>query len=93
MLVLVKSGPETNEGKSALKLARDMSADVVLLQNGVYFALNELLEGFCGTVYALKEDMVLRGLGEHDVAKGLKDMNWDELIDAMAEEEKVVGIF
>ncbi|RME65589.1 MAG: hypothetical protein D6778_06065, partial [Nitrospirae bacterium] len=62
MLVLIKSAPNTPEGKRALRFARDMAADVCLLQNGVYFAEPERLEGFCGTVYVLSEDARLRGL-------------------------------
>ncbi len=91
MIVLIKSSPATSEGKRGLKTARDSSADIVLLQNGVYFALNEMLDGFCGTAYAIEEDLKMRGLA--DIKRGIKKIGWAELIDMMAKEDKVVGMF
>lgn len=93
MIVLIKSGPGTTEGRRGIKLARDMAADIVLLQDGVYFVLNDLLGGFCGTAYSIKEDMDLRGLIGADIPKDLKGIGWDELTDMMAGEDKVVGVF
>jgi len=89
MLMLVKSSPDTDEGKRGLKMARDLSADIVFLQDGVYFALSDTIDGFCGTAYATEEDLALRGL--QDRLNGVKVVGWDELIDMMAEEEKVIG--
>jgi sulfur relay protein TusB/DsrH len=91
MLVIVRSGPETEEGRRGVKLARDMAADLVLVQNGVYFAGRDRLEGFCGAAYALESDMALRGVGE--VEKGVKAVGYDGLVGLMAEEDKVVGMF
>jgi len=34
MLVIVKSTPDTVNGKGGVKMASDMAADMVLLQNG-----------------------------------------------------------
>lgn len=93
MLVLIKSGPDRAEGQWALKLARDMSADIVLLQNGAYFAINHMLDGFCGMVYAVEEDMEARWPGEDPALKGIRRITWDELVDMTAKEEKVVGAF
>jgi sulfur relay protein TusB/DsrH len=93
MLVLVKSAPDTTDGKRGIKLARDMAADVVLLQNGVYFAQIERLEGFCGTAYVLDYDARLRGLKDDEIEKRVRKLNYGGLIDIMAEAEKVVGIF
>lgn len=91
MLVIVKNGPDTADGRRAIKLARDMAGDLVLIQNAVYFAEKERVEGFCGTIYALEEDMKLRGITETE--KGVKTLGWDEFIDLMTENEKVVGAF
>jgi len=90
MLLIIKSGPETTEGKRAVKLARDMAGDIVLIQNAVYFAEKERLEGFCGTAYVLKDDVALRGI--NDIKKGIKIIEYPELIDLMAE-EKTIGAF
>lgn len=93
MLVIVKSAPETADGKRAVKLARDMAADLVLIQNGVYFSQRERLGGFCGSVYVLEEDRRLRGLGNEEIEKDLIGITYDSLINLMAGEEKVTGMF
>lgn len=93
MLVIIKSGPDTQEGKRAIRLARDMAADICLVQNAVYFSQKERLEGFCGSVYVLDEDIRLRGLKDGEIEKDLKKINYDRLVDMMADEDKVVGMF
>ncbi|MCC6347471.1 MAG: hypothetical protein IT388_09830 [Nitrospirales bacterium] len=93
MLVLVKSAPDTTDGKRGIKLARDMAADLVFLQNGVYFAQNDMLEGFCGTAYVLEEDCRLRGLGGGDLERDIKRLAYEDLIDLMSNNEGVVGMF
>ncbi len=91
MLVLIKSAPDTSEAKRGLKMARDMSADVAFVENGVYFALDEMIEGYCGTAYAVKEDVALTGMG--DRMRSIKVIDWDQLVDMMAGEDKVIGAF
>ena len=60
MLVIVKNGPDTVDGERS-EAWRDMAADLFLIQNGVYFAQEERLEGFCGTAYVLEDDLKLEG--------------------------------
>ena len=96
MLVIIKSAPDTPEGKKGVRLACDMFADIVLLQNGVYFIKKDKLEdlGFVRSAYVLEDDRRLRGLtddGEHK--KNIKDINYDGLVDLIAEHEKVIGMF
>ena len=93
MLVIVKSAPDTADGKRGLRLARDMAADVEFLQNGVNFAEDERLEGFCGTAYVLDDDTRLRGLKDGEIGKDIRKLTYPDLIDFMAEEDKVVGMF
>lgn len=93
MLTIIKSSPDTPEGKRGFRLARDMASDMVLLQNGVYFAQRERFEGFCGKVYILEEDMRLRGLGDDEILKDVIKIDYDSLVDLMVEEEKVIGMF
>lgn len=93
MFVIVKSAPDTTDGKRGMKLARDMAADVVLLQNAVYFAQKERLEGFCGTAYVLDDDVRLRGLKNDEIEKDIRKLDYGSLIDLMARADKVVGIF
>lgn len=91
MLVLIKSSHDTPEAKRAVKLARDMAADIVLLQNAVCLAQKDRLEGFCGTAHAIEEDLLLRGIS--DIDKGVRPIDYYQLIDLMADEDKVVGMF
>ena len=93
MLVIIKSAPNTPESNRGIRLARDMAADICLIQNAIYFAQKERLEGFCGNVFVLEEDIRLRGLKSEDIEKGVKEINYDELIDLMVREDKVIGIF
>jgi sulfur relay protein TusB/DsrH len=93
MLVIIKSAPDTPEGKRGIKLARDMAADLFLIQNGVYFAQEERLEGFCGTVYALEDDLKLRGIKGAGIEKSIKEISYDSFVDLMDDEDKVVGMF
>jgi sulfur relay protein TusB/DsrH len=89
MLVLIKSAPDTTEAIRAVLLAKEMSANIVLLQNGVYLAGNPMLDGVAGTVFALKEDMQMRAVDNPDP----KRIGYDDLVDLMADDEKVVGMF
>jgi sulfur relay protein TusB/DsrH len=91
MLVIIKSGPDTEESARAILYARDETADIVLIRDAVYLARPERLEGFCGTAFALSEDIKLRGI--KDLDKGVKEISYEELVDLIADEDKVVGAF
>jgi sulfur relay protein TusB/DsrH len=95
MLVIVRSAPDTADGKRGVKLARDMDADVVLLQNGVYFMQAAHLDdlGFCRTAYVLSDDRKLRGLGPIGADRRAKEITYDGLVDLMADSDNVVGMF
>jgi sulfur relay protein TusB/DsrH len=92
MLVIVKSGTDTTEGSRGISLAKDMAADLVLIQNGVYFALGEKLDGFCGTAYILDEDCKLRGIRDEVMTGDIKKLDYDGLVDVMAGADKVLGM-
>lgn len=91
MIVLLKSAPDTAEARRAVKLARDMAADIVLLQNAVYLAEKDRLEGFCGAVHAIDEDIRIRGIAELD--KNVRVISHGGLVDLMADSDKVTGVF
>ncbi len=93
MLVIIKSAPDTLEGGRGLKLARDMAADICLIQNAVYFAMEERLEGFCGSAFVLDEDARMRGLSMEKSAKGIKEIDYEGLVDLMIKEDRVFGMF
>lgn len=93
MLLIIKSAPDTAEGKRAIKLANDMSADICLMQSAVYFSQRERLKGFSGTVYVIDEDRKLRGLKYEEIAPEIKKIDYEGLVELMAEKKKVIGIF
>ncbi|HBG92573.1 MAG: hypothetical protein A3J81_01440 [Nitrospirae bacterium RIFOXYB2_FULL_43_5] len=93
MLVIVKSGPDTAEGKRGVKLARDMAADLVLIQNGAYFAQQERLGGYCGRAYVLADDIRLRGVKESEMEMNIRIIDYANFVDLMSENDKVVGMF
>lgn len=95
MLVIVRSAPDTVDGRRGIKMARDLAADVVLLQNGVYFLQQEHLEdlGFCRTAYVLSDDRKLRGLDPAESDRPAKEITYDGLVDLMTESNNVVGMF
>ncbi len=91
MLVIIKSPPDSQEARRAVRLAGDLAADVVLVQDAVWLAQKERLEGFCGSAFALDEELKLRGIG--DIEEGVKTITYDELVALMAGEDKVLGLF
>jgi len=93
MIVLIKSAPDTADGTTGVALARVGGADLVLLQNGVYFAQKERLGTFPGAVYVLDDDKRLRGLKDSEIDARVKTINYDKLTDIMTESDKVVGMF
>lgn len=95
MIVIIKSAPDTPEGKRGVKIARDMSADIVLLQNGVYFLKERALEelDFARTAYILEDDRRLRGLKGASESKNIKGIDYAGLVDLMAEAGQVIGMF
>ena len=95
MLVIVKSAPDTVDGKRGVKIARDMAADLILLQNGVYFMQATHLDdlAFCGTAYVLSDDRKLRGLGPIGADRRAKEVTYDGLVDLMTESDNVLGMF
>jgi sulfur relay protein TusB/DsrH len=94
MLVIIKSAPETTEGKRGVSLARDMSADIVLLQNAVYFQGRKLANaGFTGKTYVIEDDRLLRGLKKDAGNSDTEYIDYDGLVDLIDRSESVKGMF
>lgn len=93
MLVMIKSAPDTTDGAIGLTLAKEGGADLVLLQNGVYFAQKERLGTFMGTVYVLDDDKRLRGLNDPEMDARARTIDYDKLTDIITGGKKVVGMF
>ncbi len=93
MLVMIKSAPDTTDGALGLTLAKESGADLVLLQNGVYFAQKERLGAFSGAVYVLGDDKRLRGLRDSEMDARAKTRDYDKLTDIITGGDKVTGVF
>ena len=87
MLFLISSAPDTKEYKTAFELAKNMNAEICLLQNAVYAAGNTDNQAH----YALSDDLALRGI-DHDSITA-KVIDYSQLIDIMTDADKVVGFF
>lgn len=93
MLVVVKSAPDTSDGRRGVALAQELGADVVFLQNGIYFAQRGRLEGVKGAVYALAEDARLRGITAGDLGPAIRTIEYADFVDLLTSGDKVVGMF
>jgi sulfur relay protein TusB/DsrH len=93
MLVMIKSAPDTTDGALGLTLAKESGANLVLLQNGVYFAQKERLGALSGFVYVLDDDKRLRGLKDAEMDVRVTVINYDALTDIITSGDKVTGMF
>jgi sulfur relay protein TusB/DsrH len=93
MFVMIKSAPDTTDGALGLTLAKESGADLVLLQNGVYFAQKERLGEFVKAVYVLDDDKRLRGLKDSEMDARTRTIDYDKLTDIITGGDKVVGMF
>ena len=57
MLIVIKSPPGSLEASQAVKKAAELAADIVLIEEAVRLALKDMLVGFCGTAFALEDDV------------------------------------
>jgi sulfur relay protein TusB/DsrH len=87
MLFLISSSPDTKEYKTAFRMAKDMNAEICLLQNAVYAASDADNQAH----YALSDDIALRGIDKNTVTA--KAIDYKQLVDLMIDADKVVGIF
>ena len=94
MIVVVKSGPDTTDGKRGVTLARSAGAALILIQNAVAFAHTPMASSAGpGAVYALEDDLRLRGLGAKDLDERIVRIDYPKLVDLLAGADKVVGAF
>ncbi|MDA8388429.1 MAG: DsrH/TusB family sulfur metabolism protein [Nitrospiraceae bacterium] len=92
MLIIIKSAPDTPEGKRGISLAGRMGADVVLLQDAVRFAAKEKKLQTGGRVYMLEEDAA-RLLGAGETAPEVLRISYGGFVDLLASQDKVQGMF
>jgi sulfur relay protein TusB/DsrH len=93
MIVMIKSAPDTSEAKRGITLAGELSADLVLIQNAVNLARLVQIGGIRGTMYALDEDLRMRGLGPNSDIGAIRRIDYDMLVDLITKADKVHGAF
>jgi sulfur relay protein TusB/DsrH len=93
MIVMIKSAPDTTDGALGLTLTKEGGADLILLQNGVYFAQKERLGTVPGAVYVLDDDKRLRGLKNSEMDDRVKTIDYDKLTDIITSGDKVIGMY
>jgi len=93
MIVMIKSAPDTPEAKRAITLAGDLAANLVLIQNAVYLARKRKDGGISGAVYALDEDLRMRGMGPEENIGTVKQIDYDMLVDLITKTDQVYGAF
>jgi sulfur relay protein TusB/DsrH len=93
MIVMIKSAPDTPEAKRAITLAGDLAADLVLIQNAVYLARKRKASSVTGAVYALDEDLRMRGMGPEESIGAVKRIDYDILVDLITKTDQVYGAF
>jgi len=85
-LVVVKNGPDNSAERIKISAAKD-GDKVVLVQDGVFWGLNELATK--AEVFALKDDIEARGYSANDVTVPL--ITYEDFIDIVEECEKSIG--
>ncbi len=93
MIVMIKSAPDTAEAKRGIMLAGDLAADLVLIQNAVYLARPGQVGGIRGAVFALDEDLCMRGLGPEADIGAVRRIDYDMLVDLITKADQVHGAF
>jgi tRNA 2-thiouridine synthesizing protein B len=87
-LVLVKYGLGNSAEKMKLQTAKEEDS-IVLIQDGVFWSLNDELKDTKGNIKIIKEDYLARGYKEEDCKYTL--INYSEFIDLIEKEEKFIG--
>ncbi len=87
-LILVKYGP--NNPAEQIKLnSATIEDDVVLIQNGVYWALEDLKTQTKANVFAIKDDFISRGYNESESKVPLID--YGKFIELIEKHPKSIG--
>jgi hypothetical protein len=93
MFVIIRSAPGTHEASRGVKLARDRAADRRLIRDGAFHVRKNALKGFCGTAFALAEDVRQTGTEEEEMERGIRTVSAEEMIEFLAGAEEVAGPF
>ncbi|MGJ8455824.1 sulfurtransferase complex subunit TusB [Pseudothermotoga sp. U03pept] len=87
-LILIKYGPNNPAERIKLYAATDED-DVVLIQNGVYWALEDFKSHTKASVFAIKDDFLSRGYSESDSKVPLID--YGRFVELVEKHPKSIG--
>jgi tRNA 2-thiouridine synthesizing protein B len=87
-LVMVKEGRGNIGAKMKLVVARE-DDDIVLIQDGVYWMLEQIQGVTKGRVSVLKEDLIARGYTED--ATSLPIIDYGGLVELIEKHERFIG--
>jgi len=80
-------------GRITVQSNRENGSDLILLQNGIYFAQKERMGTVSGAVYVLDDDKRLRGLRDAEMDARIKIIGYDTLTDIITSGVRVTGMF
>lgn len=92
MIIIIKSPQGSERAYSAIEEAAAMAADIVLMGPAAALAAKNMLEGFCGTAFALRSDIDLYLPHGSELEKGVKLLSKQEL-ECLLREDDTLGPF
>ena len=87
MIIIINSPPDSEEARNSIKKAAELTADIVLIGPATALAKKDMLVGFCGTAFALEDDLNAHMPEGTELEKGVKVINADELDELLKNEE------
>lgn len=87
MLVIIQSPAGSEKAILAVNTAAETAADIVLMGDAVGLARKEMLEGFCGTAFALADDVSRLLPPGTELESGVKLINADDLTRMLRQQE------
>ena len=88
-LILIKHGTQNSTEKTKLECAREDDS-IVLIQDGVFWAITDEIKDLKANVYVLQDDFHARGYQVETANINVSMINYSELVDIIAQEEKTI---
>ena len=91
MIIIINTPPSSEEAQNSIKKAAELTADIILIGPAAALAQKDMLTGFCGTAFALEDDLRTHMPKEAELEKGVKVINADELDELLKNEAKGIS--
>jgi tRNA 2-thiouridine synthesizing protein B len=88
-LILIKHGTQNATEKTKLECAREDDS-VVLIQDGVFWAITDEIKDLKANVYVLQDDFSARGYQVETANANTTMIDYLELVDIIAKEEQTI---